>query len=116
MNSDRLAMLRKAVCSGELIDDQAVVSALRREFNAIKVRIMPLSEQECYLCFEPAAHRHHIVPLCRGGGNGLDNLVALCEPCHVLIDVPLRGAVYGKNWKQKHKRGALSSYSEVVAC
>jgi 5-methylcytosine-specific restriction endonuclease McrA len=30
----------------------------------------------------PATERHHIRPICFGGGNTLDNLVAICEDCH----------------------------------
>lgn len=29
-----------------------------------------------------ALHMHHVVPVCRGGGNGDDNLALLCLGCH----------------------------------
>jgi len=40
-------------------------------------------------------HCHHIVPLSEGGGNSFDNLITLCEDCHMSVhssrqDPPLR--------------------------
>ena len=32
---------------------------------------------------------HHIVPACDGGSHETQNLVALCQRCHFVVDLPL---------------------------
>lgn len=39
----------------------------------------------CFVCGEPYHHRHHIIPICRGGQNSTRNLVPLCRSCHQAV-------------------------------
>jgi 5-methylcytosine-specific restriction endonuclease McrA len=34
---------------------------------------------------------HHIIPVCKGGSNNSDNLLALCSKCHELKDKEVLG-------------------------
>ena len=38
--------------------------------------------RRCFICREQGQHRHHIVPLSRGGANEQWNIVTLCRWCH----------------------------------
>jgi hypothetical protein len=56
--------------------------SVRGDFEKNKHRLMKI-KGDCYACrLNPAVLRHHVRPICNGGGNGKDNLVRLCEPCH----------------------------------
>lgn len=37
------------------------------------------------VCILRASHAHHVLPRGRGGKDTLDNLVALCHPCHTYV-------------------------------
>ncbi len=56
---------------------------LRREFKKVRGGVMAESGGVCQKCGGVASQVHHVVPLADGGTNDLDNLVALCGPCHV---------------------------------
>ena len=44
----------------------------------------------------PAEEVHHILPLSRGGTNAVNNLMALCKPCHAHITVEM-----GDRWHDR---------------
>lgn len=44
----------------------------------------------------PAEEVHHILPLSRGGTNAVNNLMALCKPCHARITVEM-----GDRWHDR---------------
>jgi len=51
-----------------------------------KMKHLVVLGNRCQSCMRfPATERHHIRPICFGGGNLLDNLVAICEACHRAI-------------------------------
>src|SRR5689334_2672172 len=60
--------------------------AFRRNHKWGWLRQMCLSRDEdtCQECgaTDCPLDCHHITPICMGGENELDNLVALCRPCH----------------------------------
>ena len=39
----------------------------------------------CWACGGRAVHRHHIIPISKGGTNSLKNLVPLCIGCHQTV-------------------------------
>jgi len=57
-----------------------------------RANVLERDGHECRACGIDAAeaekkyhnglHVHHLKPISEGGGHSLDNLVALCEPCH----------------------------------
>ena len=129
----RLRWLIDCVNLGKFIPKETV--AVRRQvFNDICYSVCPLGGL-CFACDErPAEHRHHIIPLCRGGWNSEENLVALCRMCHGVITkrqiLPPRCDVYVKKGFEKSqiadiaagrkrysgtKAGSLSGFSGIVA-
>jgi 5-methylcytosine-specific restriction endonuclease McrA len=64
------------------------IKSLREEFAHLR-GLYPLLESvhRCSVCYnkDGAIQMHHIIPIMCGGGNGLANLVPLCEMCHAKI-------------------------------
>jgi hypothetical protein len=60
---------------------------MRRWFDAHKVRCFPMTKDcECYSCYDaPARIRHHVTPISKGGSNKKNNIVPLCDGCHLKI-------------------------------
>lgn len=46
--------------------------------------IFELQKGKCYCCGKPIRHFHHIIPRSKGGSDGVENKVGLCEECHDL--------------------------------
>lgn len=80
----RMAFLQNVVYAGAWVPKSNLIR-LRAYFERHKARIFPLSGSICYVCDKKAEHRHHIVPLSRGGQNVKKNLVPLCNQCHTII-------------------------------
>lgn len=90
----------------------------RTGFNDNKYRVFPMSQTcPCYVCGQKASVRHHVIPLGKGGRNRRNNIVPLCNVCHVKVHPhmqvgyrrpPVRPATKGWNI-------ALSSYGEVAS-
>ena len=58
----------------------------RKAFNCIKLARHDLkTHPKCFVCFNPATVRHHIILLKNGGINNKRNLVSLCNNCHAKI-------------------------------
>jgi 5-methylcytosine-specific restriction endonuclease McrA len=105
--------------SGEMIAERA-------HFNVIKHTLMPLDNVTCYTCAAWAVHRHHVIPLCRGGASTLRNLVGLCELCHKNYDlvehkerrikreVTRVARVRNQSQQAVFRKGSLSRFSRVV--
>jgi len=65
---------------------------------------------------------HHIVARCDGGDDAPDNLVRLCQPCHLVVhadDFPrwgkMGGLIGGRTTLQKHGRGHFSKIGKEGA-
>ncbi len=69
------------------------MSFKRRGFDYSKNYQYPLKGKQCYVCEEPAAIRHHVVPLSKGGRNKKNNIVPLCHPCHCKVHPHMRKGV-----------------------
>lgn len=95
--SRRLGVLRKYLKKGYYEKDKELLRERRRRFGRRGASIMPLQGVPCYICKAPAQHRHHVIPLSRGGLSTLENLVALCIPCHNRVD--------GRHERQKKRKG-----------
>lgn len=58
----------------------------RRGFDSGKGWALPLTSiSECYICGGKATLRHHVIPICKGGKNKINNIVPLCNPCHCRV-------------------------------
>lgn len=53
-------------------------------FKALRPQVIRVANGLCAVCDEPAVEVDHITPRCRGGGDLLENLQALCRRCHAL--------------------------------
>lgn len=80
---------------------------------ATRRRVWERDAGRCVRCNSPqrlrTMHIDHIVPLSRGGSNGMDNLRCLCRRCHILRDDPahahmigpaLRAGIIPPNWRE----------------
>lgn len=58
----------------------------RREVNSgwqkLRAIVLERDDYTCQYCGEPANHVDHIIPVCQGGADKLDNLVAACRFCN----------------------------------
>lgn len=52
------------------------------EWQELRAVVLERDSNTCQYCGEPAEHIDHIIPICKGGGNELDNLVAACTFCN----------------------------------
>lgn len=58
----------------------------RKQYNDLKVALPEFQlSGVCDVCPAPSQHRHHVIPLGKGGTNSPRNLVPLCKPCHELV-------------------------------
>lgn len=57
--------------------------ARRRKFEKQKIRKLKRIEfSNCFVCWDKAQVRHHIIPLQNGGRNYKINIIGLCHNCH----------------------------------
>ena len=86
--SQRLDFLMRSLRKGNWVS-KIDMFIMRTAFKEISNDLIDLwsGTTKCYLCNSFAKHRHHVVPICRGGTNVIGNLVPLCIPCHDKFDV-----------------------------
>jgi 5-methylcytosine-specific restriction endonuclease McrA len=77
---DRLNFLKGLANKGGFVSKK-VLGRLRKNFEETKKSVV-LSQTVCYVCSGRSDHRHHVVPLSRGGTNDKRNIVTLCNHCH----------------------------------
>ncbi len=64
----------------------------RKGFDHTKLENFPMSPTcRCWVCDALAAIRHHIVPLSAGGRNKKNNIVPLCNGCHLAVHPHMKG-------------------------
>ena len=75
---DKMARLKKWARSGKHKIDSKYKSR-----RAVKIKI---AKNICEVCnLRQAYCMHHILPLCQGGNNSTNNLIAICEECHLKV-------------------------------
>ena len=75
---DKIARLKKWARSGKHKIDKKY-----RSKRAVKMKV---NKSICEVCnSRPAYCMHHIFPLCQGGSNNTNNLIAICEECHLKV-------------------------------
>ncbi len=57
-------------------------SPLPKNWAKLRHRTLVAYGGRCALCDQSARQVDHIVPAAEGGSDELDNLQALCDPCH----------------------------------
>lgn len=75
---DRIGRLKRWANSGEYKIDYDYYS-LRSKKHKVGVVLCEVCGKEKAYCM------HHILPLCKGGRNKSNNLIAVCEKCHKKI-------------------------------
>lgn len=84
---NRLSYLRKM--SKKIIIKRSLdeIHDARNGFNSHKLSSLPLSEKSlCYCCVKNhAVVRHHVIQLQHGGRNRRNNIVPLCNNCHIKL-------------------------------
>lgn len=53
------------------------------EWARLRRHVMARDKMKCRYCGAPAKHIDHVVPVCQGGTNDIDNLVAACATCNL---------------------------------
>ena len=72
-------------CSQTCVDQAIARRALRKRIpllDTIRRTVMRRDNNTCRYCGDKANCVDHIEPVCRGGKNDLDNLVACCTTCN----------------------------------
>ena len=57
---------------------------IRYKWDILKYKHLSPSSL-CFVCFNQATCRHHIIQISNGGNNDPGNLIQLCDNCHQLI-------------------------------
>jgi 5-methylcytosine-specific restriction enzyme A len=100
-----------------------VLAKEREHWDKIKNRKFWLDNKTtCYICTKRAKHRHHVIPLGKGGKTKRNNLVPLCKSCHCKVHphmkksaVPVPKVYQGpKTDKSKNFISPLSNRTDVV--
>ena len=62
-----------------------------KEWAALKMRLAARSQGRCEVpcCIDPASDPHHVVACSAGGGDAMENLVAICRTCHERVTGPV---------------------------
>jgi 5-methylcytosine-specific restriction endonuclease McrA len=51
-------------------------------WQRVERRVLDRDHHRCQMCGRYASIIDHVIPLCRGGTNDVDNFQVLCEPCN----------------------------------
>lgn len=51
-------------------------------WKTLKARVLKRDGYTCYLCGGDADTADHVIPVAQGGTHDMDNLAAICTPCH----------------------------------
>ena len=105
---NRLTFLRKMAKTGDPIS-LSEIKKNRNGFNQNKIHHLPMNETcPCYACPDPenirtATVRHHVVLLSKGGRNKRNNIVPLCNECHVQLHPHMQksGRIASRDCKPK---------------
>lgn len=90
----KLAALKEIAAMDFPVSDKPIkdrIKVRRGKFNKHKHKKLDLAGN-CVVCGASADVRHHIIQLQKGGTNGPQNLVLLCDPCHEEIHPWLKTA------------------------
>jgi hypothetical protein len=84
---NRLAFLRRMASKVIGVRTFVELNKARKDFDRNKINSLPLSEKKmCYCCVKnQAVLRHHVITLLNGGRNKRNNIVPLCNQCHVKV-------------------------------
>jgi HNH endonuclease len=121
--SKRMGWLKKQLKQGKWLS-KFERDYYRKEFDKIKDILINFKvKTACYVCSKEAKHRHHVVPLAKGGKNDLSNIVPLCIKCHAQLAVvfPVKRKQqeigmpkYNPVWHTKNFVSPLSNRTDVV--
>ena len=96
--SDRSDMPSKAVIA-EYWSDRLI------EMN---IEELPVDDMSCFVCGAgPKLQRSHILAMCDGGKNSVENLHLLCRQCHDESEI-LSGDIYWRWYRGKRKVAYIS--------
>lgn len=84
---DRISFLRGQATVVRGARTYAEVATQRAGFDQHKLTALPMTEKcVCYACVKnTAVLRHHVITLLNGGRNKRNNIVPLCNQCHIKI-------------------------------
>lgn len=82
-------------------------------YKNVEDYIFAIQNGKCACCGKPIACYHHIVPRHKGGSDGPENRVGLCEDCHGKVHTGKLDAVIEKIG-QKKKYAALSILNQII--
>ncbi|MGD9938624.1 MAG: HNH endonuclease [Clostridia bacterium] len=70
---------------------------------------------KCQRCGAPAVAVHHILPVLQGGTHASDNLVSLCDSCHMIVE-PRGGRGVKSQGPSAHTHKRLSNFFARPQC
>lgn len=85
-----------------------------KTFKSVNDYIDALQKGVCPICGKPIKHHHHIVPRLKGGSDGPENIIGLCEGCHRKVHLNEKFAKKIDKIGQKKKYGALSVLNQAI--
>lgn len=107
---------RKRFCCQEHRDEWLDVIYWPEDFQRQRKKALERDKKTCQDCgmtnlehikkFNQSLHAHHIVPRIDGGSNYVDNLVILCQECHIKRHKAMGEEV---KWKDKKAVNAHAS-------
>lgn len=71
---------------------QKIQNKERSKIKKLKPQIIEKYNGKCFTCYtKKNLHIHHIVPMSKGGKSELDNLMLVCNKCHIYCS-PLKNS------------------------
>lgn len=75
-----------SILSKDLIERNFGIRLSGNVWEKIRTEVFSRDNHTCQYCGAKNVEIHcdHIIPICKGGGNDMDNLITACEPCNRL--------------------------------
>ena len=80
-------------------------------FSSVEEYFAELQNGKCAVCGKPLKHIHHILPKSKGGSDGPENRIGLCEDCHHKVHI---GELDLKQAGKKQKYATLSVLNQAI--
>ena len=78
-----------------------------RIWNRLKFNVMTRDDYICQICLERLEddiNIHHIIPKSKQGLDCMNNLICVCRPCHILIELSNGSNILRGKLKDKIKK------------
>lgn len=80
-------------------------------YDSVEHYVFALQDGKCACCGKPLSDIHHVIPRHKGGSDGPDNRIGLCDDCHHKVHT---GELDLDKAGERQKYGALSVLNQAI--